>query len=661
MIKKFNLLSLKKFIWSLVLMILGISTLKSQNNETVLMTVGNTPVTVEEFKYIYEKNNGKSSDYSKTSIEEYLNLYTKFKLKVLEAKAQKLDTIPTLIEELEGYKMQLSTAYLMDKGVNEYLLNDLKAKLQKDVKIAHIFIALPQASTDSLQKAALSKINAAYAKLQTGATFEAVAKEFSEDKNSKDKGGDIGFYTAMMPNGFFEFENAMYQTTKGQYSKPIQTRIGWHIIRPLEDRIARGEIEVAHILIRNAENNDPMQIAKTIYDRIIGGTDWETIMQANSEDNQTKDKGGVLPKFGINTYEKSFEEAAFGLKNVGDISLPTKTLAGAHVIKLISKSSALSAQDFKKTYEPKIKADERVAIAKKSFLRDIRIGAGFKENNTVLSSFLKTLDESFYTYKWQSSTSPSNKEVVLSFGADFVKTLKQFSDFAEKNSKIRLRYDKLNNTLTEALQGVYDAFLEESTIEYERLVMAKKYPDFRSLLREYEEGILIFEITKNEVWDKANVDTVGLLNFYNANSNKYLGEEKASVRTTTINTNDEKLATAILKDAITNDLPKLIKKYNKKQTVITSSDIEMTKEELARQSLEWKVGSISPMQKLNNQNVYSFYTVIKLLPAKPKPLKETRGFVVADYQEALEKMWIEGLMKKYKTTVNNDVLASLIK
>ncbi|HMS70232.1 MAG TPA: peptidylprolyl isomerase, partial [Saprospiraceae bacterium] len=194
----------------------------AQKSEDILMTVGNIPVSVGEFKYIYEKNNGKEANYSKASIDEYLDLYTKFKLKVNEARSTKLDTITSLREELEGYKRQLASSYIMDKGVNDYLLNELKERIKKDVKFSHIFVAIPNGADDSVIAAKKKTIDEAYERLQAGAPFENMVRFFSEDKLTSEAGGDMGFFTAMMPNGFYEFESMLYNTPIGKYS--IQVR-----------------------------------------------------------------------------------------------------------------------------------------------------------------------------------------------------------------------------------------------------------------------------------------------------------------------------------------------------------------------------------------------------------------------------------------------------
>ncbi|MFM2393815.1 MAG: hypothetical protein RLZZ546_1797, partial [Bacteroidota bacterium] len=171
----------------------------AQSNEDVLLTVNNSPVTVGEFKYIYEKNNGKEANYSEKSLREYLDLYSKFKLKVARAKDNKLDTIQSLIEELNGYKRQLANSYLEDKEILDHLLTELRERQKQDIKFKHILISATDRVSDSMKQVALQKIKSIKAEIDKGKTFEKAAIEYSDDKGTGINGGDLGYFTAMLP------------------------------------------------------------------------------------------------------------------------------------------------------------------------------------------------------------------------------------------------------------------------------------------------------------------------------------------------------------------------------------------------------------------------------------------------------------------------------
>jgi peptidyl-prolyl cis-trans isomerase SurA len=643
-----------------ILMFISI-TAHCQNDNDIIMTVGNIPVTVGEFKYIYEKNNGKDANYSSASINEYIDLYSRFKLKVNEAKHQKIDTIQSLIEELNGYKRQLANSYLMEKGVKDFLINDLQKRVTKDVKLAHVFIPIPNFATDSIKTSIELKINSAYKELVNGQSFASVALKYSEDNNSKEIGGNIGYYTAMMPNGFYQFENAMYNTPLNQFSKPVKSRLGWHILQVLDIREARGQVQVGHILVRTKDNPNAKNIIDQAYANLKSGTNWGEVVSKYSQDNETAPYEGILPTFGINNYEKSFEDVAFGLHESNNYSEPFQTSAGWHIVKLIQKFPIIIDENFHKIYESKIKNDERWQLARNEYLTSIRQAANFTVNEPLVESFTKSLTTDFFTYRWTPSTSSNDNSNVISFGSDFTFTLAALKDFAQKNSRIRLRFDNLNHQPRDAVNAVLDAFIEEKTIEFEQNNMEFKYPEFKSLLREYEEGILLFEVTKNEVWDKANQDTFGLNQYYMVNKNKYMNEEKAQVKQLLIKNTDEKTATKIMMEVSKKQADPIVKKYNKNKQIIETTEYFLTKEETSKLGLDWKIGSINAMEKNIGINAYFFSKIEGFIPPAPKELKETRGYVVADYQDSLEKNWIEKLKNKYTIQVNQSILKQLYK
>lgn len=647
----------KKYFFRTIMVLVVSQSLTAQQANDVLMKVGDIPVTVSEFKYIYEKNNGAKATYSKESIEEYLDLYTKFKLKVSEAKTNKIDTISSLKEELDGYKRQLSNSYIMDKGVNDYLLKELRERVKKDIRFSHIFISVPANAAPDLKETKKAEIDQAYERLQTGAPFENVVTFFSEDKITNQSGGDLGFYSAMMPNGFYELENAMYTTPVGSYSRPIKSRIGWHIIKVTDTRLAYGEIEVAHILIRK-EGQDAKSKIDEVYTKLKSGSDWNAMVLSHSEDEKSSKANGMLPAFGINTYERAFENASFALKEKGQISEPFETSAGWHIVKLINRSEALDDETFNKVFESRIKADERYNITKLHLLETIRTNSGYTENLELLSGFAGSLTEDFYTFKWQPAQTDVWSKSLIDFGGEKKYSLADFVEFAQKNTRIRLRYDKSVNTYQEAIDALFEAFKEEKTIDFEQGNLVKKYDDFRSLMREYEEGILLFEVTKNAVWDRANQDSIGLAQFFESHRNAYMNDEKVLATKISFSTDNTSLANEVFTQA-KKSTKALTKKYNKKEEFLKFEPVEIAKSDDLAKNLEFKSKAISPMNQ--SEGNYTIYKVEKVIPASPKSLKESRGYVVADYQDQLEKDWVENLRKKYKVEVNNDVLQKLIK
>lgn len=635
---------------------------KAQANTDTLMTVGNSAVSVGEFKYIYEKNNGNDASYSLKSINEYMDLYTKFKLKVSEAKAQKLDTIPALMEELGTYQKQLATSYIMDKGVNDFLLTELRNRMSEDVRFKHIFFSAPKLTADSSLIAKKKLVDEAYAKLKGGAPFESLVKFYSEDKLTAEVEGDMGFYTAMLPNGFYDLETVLYNTKPGSFSEPVKSSIGWHIVKVVSKRPARGEVEVAHILVRKEDNiGNAKSKADEIYNELQAGANFEQLANVRSEDQKSAPSGGLLPIFGINIYDKAFEDAAFGLVKVGSYTKPIETSAGYHIIKLVQKFPLLDENSFKKAFESKIKADERYNLAKRNLFKSIRDASNYKKDEANYNRFLKSLNDEFFSYKWEPTEQDWLSNPLITFDKKNQYSVRDFADFCAKNTRIRLRFDATLNTLSQPVEALFTAFEEEKTIEFEKSNLVVKYPDFRYLMNEYEEGILLFEVTKNEVWDKANTDTIGLKAFYDANTKRYMSEESAQIVKYTIATSDDKLATKIWKDSKKLSSASLEKKYNTKSQIVISNIMEMNKVDAINDGIIWKQGVSSSLEPIESEKIYSFSHVNKIVPSMVKPLKDSRGYVVADYQDKLEKDWLDSLKIKFPIKVFDKTLNKLIK
>lgn len=632
-----------------------ITGLKAQSEDPILMKIGDSQVSVSEFKYIYEKNNGNGADYSRKSIMEYLDLYTKFKLKVEKARSLQLDTISTLKLELEGYRKQLASTYLIDKEVTEALLKELYNRMDYDVDFSHIFVAVPENATLSQREEAKAKLREIQAKLVSGYEFGAAAAAYSEDKASAHKGGKMGFVTSKLPSGFYELETAIYTTEVGNISDIVESKMGYHIVKVNKIRPARGLIEVAQILV----SSDNKALADSISNLAKNGADFAKLSDEFSIDKKTKKNGGKLAPFGINTYSLSFEIGAYTLQNDGDVSNPILTESGWHVIKRIRRVPKDSYDVFVRKMKPQISKDSRFNIAKVKLIDDIKKSAGVNEDINELNKFAASLNEDFYSYKWSPSSMVSTNP-IFTIGATRMYSTKDFAEYCKKNTKVRLKYDK-NVPIKNTVEELYNNFVDDATLSFEEENLDKKYPDFKSLMREYEEGILLFEVTKMNVWDKANQDSTGLVAFYKTVADKYSTNEEASASQYIIQSSDRKMAEKIYKYAQKNSANDVSKKFNKKEHVvsITEKKIEKGSGEVAK--IDWKKNAISALQLSIDGKSYTFTKLNELIPSRKKTLNEARGYVVADYQNYLDKKWLESLEKEFRVVMNNDVLNKLIK
>lgn len=627
-----------------------------QSKDDILMKVGGTDVTVGEFRYIYEKNNGAQADYSQKSLEEYLDLYTRFKLKVAKARQIQLDTISSLKAELDGYRKQLASSYLIDKEVTDFLLRELYERMKTDVDFSHIFVPAAENASRAVKEDAKNKLRDVKSRIVGGMTFEEAAREYSQDRTTSVKGGHMGFFTAKLPSGFYDLETAIYTTPQGQVSDIVESKIGYHIVRVNNKRPARGAIEVAHILVRSDR--------KPLADSLVmllrkGGADFEELALKYSEDKTSSKNGGKLPPFGINTYDHNFEDAAFGLQKDGDISDAVVTKSGWHIIRRIAKTQPDTYEIFVRRMKAQINKDQRFDAAKVKLINDIKKSAGFREDKTVLQNFASTLGEDFYSYKW-TPDSMLSAAPLFSLAESPKFTIRDFAGFCKKNTKTRLKYDK-SKPVAETVDELYTEYVNDAAMSYEESSLEKKYPDFKSLMREYEEGILLFEATRINVWDKANQDTVGLQKYFDQHKKNYFWPEKAAGSEFRITGTDQKTAEKVYAYGKKNDGPKVLAKFNKKTKIVEEVPFEYEKGSSDLNGMEWKVKSVSPLTQQKTGNAWSFRKLSSLFPARDKSLTEARGYVVADYQDYLEKQWIDQLSKEFDVAVNKDILMKLKK
>ena len=650
---------IKQLLSLITLLALNLSVF-AQSDQDVLMTVAGNPVTVEEFRYIYEKNNGEKANYSKNSLREYINLYTNFKLKVAKAKDLKMDTIQSLKEELAGYKRQLANSYLMDKEVLAHLVNELYERMATDQDISHIYVKSDRKTSSEDDKKAYEKITEAKKALDEGMSFSDAAKKYSEDTNNKDSAGRLGYFTAMMPSGYYQLENAMYNTPAGSHSEVIKTKIGYHIVKVEGSRPARGRMNLAHILIKKTTPKAKV-LADQIYNDLVEGMDWENGVTKFSQDTKTNKNGGKLPELGINMYDLKFEDAAFALQNDGDISQPIQTEIGWHILKRINRIERLDFPTFKKVYESKIKKDERYEQAKEDLIEDIKKAGDYQRNEKLFQQFVSTVNDTFLTYKWQTKMGFNSDETLLSFGGNTTHTLNEFKDFCRKNTKTRLRYDKTATKPAEVVDIIYKDFVKEKAIDFEQSNLEVKYADFRSLMREYEEGILLFEVTKDAVWDKANEDTTGLKEFYEIGKYKYKTDPLGELNMLFIETDDKKLATKIDKYINKKGYNKAVSKFNKKNEIVSSLTEALEKNNDQFKGMEWVEGATTGLVYDEKAKRFTRKTLVNILPPQTKPMNEVRGYIVADYQDYLEREWLKALKKEYKVELNQAVVDALMK
>lgn len=632
-------------------------------SDPALFTVKGNPVAVSEFKYIYSKTNQEKADFSEQSLRDYLDLYTKFKLKVQKARDMRLDTIASLKSELDGYRRTLANSYLIDKEVTDKLVRETYDHTLQDVDISHIFAGCDRNAKAADTLRAYNRVMVWYKMLKGGTAFDKLAADSSEDKSAKDNKGNLGFVTAMLPDGYYALEKAIYTSKPGEI-RVVRSNAGYHVIKVNGFRPARGEVEVAQILIRKGDSEEKNARLRlridSAYAALQSGTKWEEVCSRYTEDKASAGKAGYIGFFGINRYQRPFEDAAFGLEKDGDISKPVETSIGWHIIQRKSRRPIAAFETARRALAERVKRDSRSEVAKQSMIARIKKDNSFKEFPKALDEWAaKQTDSVFLTFKWKPE--PAKSQTALMRFGDKNYTLADFEEYCARSGRERMRGAGM--PLRETVDRLYKNWADETAMQFEEAQLDKKYPEFKSLMREYEEGILLFEALKQNVWDKANTDTVGLQKYFNDNlSQKYKWDERARVSIYTLKTDDPKVISDVREYSAKNPSAKVLEKFNKKEgevlTVIEKFYEKGKNKELGNL---WKAGDFTDAKTDAGTKTASFLKIEEIVPVTAKTLAEARGYAVADYQDFLEKQWVEELRKEYPVKVNEDVLKSLIK
>jgi len=616
---------------------------------------------------IYQKNNVKGENIDKKSLNEYLDLFINFKLKVKQAEELGLDTVSTFITELNGYREQLAKPYFTDEATIDRLVREAYEREAWDLRASHIFFRL---KTDPTPDDTLSAYNNAVSfrdKLMKGESFEELAIAYSEDPSAKDreatqqhpflKGnrGDLGFFTVF--DMVYPFENGAYQTEVGMVSVPVHTEYGYHLIKVTARRPALGKVTVAHIFMaipKNASPDDSARIQKridSVYTRLTGGSAFEDLVKAYSDDKGSAAKGGVLPAFGVNRMVPEFIEAIYTLKNPGDITKPILTPYGWHIVKLIEKKNIKPFDEEKAELKQKVMKDNRGDQSRQVILARIRSEYGVTENKEAREEFYKVVTDSIFFAKWKDTQANDLTKTLFTIGnaATYQK------DFASYLASTQRKQDKMS--ITAYVDKKYSEFLDESLIKFENAKLEQKYPEFKALMTEYRDGILLFDLTDQKVWSKAVKDTLGLKEFYNKNKNNYKWDTRldASIYTVKDIQSVPKIKNLIKSGLSDNDLQKEIHNDSLKIVTIESSKFSKKDNKLI-DSIAWVPGF---SQDIINNGSTVFVYVRKVLKPEPKELNEARGLITADYQNYLEKEWIAALRSKYPVLVKRDVLAKI--
>ena len=582
------------------LIVLAAVSLSAAAQSETLMTINGKPVSAEEFLYIYEKNNQAGAVDPKT-MDEYLQMFINFKLKVAEAEAQGIDTTAAFAQELKGYRAQATPKYLQDEAAMDSMIELSWRHMSKDRRAAHIAIHCPLSASQEQVDSVLAVINEARIRVTVGKevmkgkgkkaklvhqpveAFDAVAREVSTDPNVEETGGELGWITPF--RYVYPLEEAVYSTEVGGISPVFRTQYGFHIVLVEEER-EHIDVKARHIMKMVPRGNDSLDaVARAQIDSIkavVTPDNFAELAQRESDDRGSSLRGGDLGWFGMGMMVPEFEEAAFRLRP-GQISEPIRTAYGWHIIYKEDERGIQPLDSMRTQIQRQVLRDERAAEADKSFIR-----------------------------------------------------------------KARAEYNLPAEMSDAEVKAYADAHLEE------------KYPELRNLVKEYHDGILLFEVSLREVWDKAARDTAGLQNYFAAHKKEYTWD-KPRWKGYIVQAKDKssaKAAQAIIRSADPDSVMSYITRRVNQDTLTC----------VKVQHGMWEQGKMPVVDKYGFKIKNAEFTPSEALPyvlcigrklKAPEEWLDEKGRVTTDYQDYLEAEWIKTLREKYPVVIDEEVWESI--
>ncbi len=614
-------------------------------------SIGGEKHFIEEFNYAYAKNN-LDQEVSKDSINAYLDLYINFRLKVKEAKALGYDTTKVFKEEFALYKNQLEESFLTPKRGEEALAKEAYERSKWKIRASHILIRVPKeaSQTDTLE--ALKKINSIRNRVLKGENFAELAKIKSEDPSAKQNGGDLGYFSVLQM--VYPFETTAYNTPVGQVSAPVRTQFGYHIIKVVDKHPNEGKLKVAHIMIRATQKNaaEVQEKAKqkiAVIDSLLkSGASWNTLCKQYSEDKSSIAQNGEMKPFGRGQIVPAFEKAAFSLQQINDISEPVQTAYGWHIIKLVARMPLGTYEEEISKLTRKIKADGRASMPRQEMLKTLKAENDFYRNEKTKEKLVSIPASVASKNRWDFDSSYlADTAILFSVGTieissgEFLKNV-EAKPF-DNRLGVRAQMEKL-------LLNYEDSLI----ISFEREKLPQKYPEYAFLVQEYYDGILLFSIMEDSVWNFSMKDSLQLITYFTNNTSRYSNITKD----TTLFSSSSNLTLEKIKEK-TEQKINISDWENLKSNLLKENNVSpLTLQIISKDSKIWS--QLINSKTAKSEEVFKqedlWYLIILTDVIDTTPMHEIKGKVIADYQQYLDEKFIVGLKKKYKVKINKKSL-----
>lgn len=659
---------LKTFVLASLVMPALFANAQSKLDKQVLMTIGDEEITVKEFSDVYYKNNLKSDVIEKKSVDDYLDLFSTFRMKVMEAERLQLDTSAKFQKELAGYRKQLAKPFMSADDITEELVQEAYQRKLKDIRASHILIrcdknALPSDTLRAYNKAMEIRKKA----MIKGADFGALADQYSDDPSAKGmkatdqtparpgNHGDLGYFTVF--DMVYPFETGAYNTKEGEISMPVRSDFGYHIIKVQSKTDALGTVQAAHIFLQLPADAPADEVAamkqkaENIYSQLKAqdGKNWNEMVAQYSDDKGTIARNGALSNFTVSRIVPEFIEVCKALE-INEIGKPVRTNYGFHIIKLLGKSGVGTFEKESKGLSERIEKDMRSKKSEDMVVKQAKNEYKFKQNDKNMEAFMATIDSSILRKEYEPAAEAKLDAVLFSLEGKPTK-VSEFVDYIKE----KMMPQRYVSPATYAYQ-LYEGFVNEKVLDYADAHLEDKYPEFKALVQEYKDGIMLFELMDKEVWGKAVKDTLGLQEFHARNASKYMWDKRAYATVITV-TRPESLpkVKALLDKGVELDsLRSVIQRDSISFTFVRKGFYQKGDNQYVDQT-EWKVGVRNEIPSTVDQSTV-IVCIREVREPEQKTLKECRGLVTSDYQEELEQNWVKSLKEKYPVKVNGKVL-----
>ena len=646
---------------------------QSKLDNQVLMTIGGKDITVKEFTDVYAKNNLKGDVIEKKSVDEYIDLFATFRMKVMEAEALQLDTNAKFQKELAGYRKQLAKPFMSSDDITDELIEEAYQRKLKDIRASHILIrcdksALPSDTLKAYNKAMDIRKKA----LAKGADFGDLAVRYSDDPSARDmqateqsparpgNRGDLGYFTVF--DMVYPFETGAYNTKEGEISMPVRSDFGYHIIKVVSITDAMGSIQAAHIFLQLPFDAPEEDVAATkkkadnIYAELMAqnGANWNEAVKNYTDDRGTLARNGALSAFTVSRIVPQFIEVCKSLE-VNEIAKPVRTSYGYHIIKLLSKSGVGTFEKESKGLAERIEKDMRSKKSEEVVLKQIRKEYNFKANDKNIEEFMGTVDSTILNKAYEPAPKANMNATLFSINGEETK-VSEFVSYIKENMTLQ----KYVTPATYAYQ-LYETFSNQKTMDYADAHLEEKYPEFAALVQEYRDGILLFDLMDREVWSKAVKDTVGLQAYHERHAEKYMWDDRAKATVVTVTRHESLPKVKALIDAGTplDSLRSVIQRDTINYVYVRQGYYQHGDNQFVDQT-EWKVGVRNEIPSTVDETTTLVF-IRELRKPEPKTLKEARGLVTSDYQVELEENWVKTLKEKYPVKVDEKVLEKVRK